>query len=77
MPGLVDCNLNAPQYIDAGLEITSGLDYNLNTLIPTEVAFQNTTFAREVSMTLVVSRFLSPHYNYMNLFFLPVGGNHK
>ena len=68
MPGLVDCNLNAPQYIDAGLEVTSGLEYNLNTLIPTEVAFQNSTFGREVSMTLVVSRFILLHYNYLNLF---------
>ena len=61
MPGLVDCNVNAPQYIDAGLEVTSGLEYNLNTLIPTEVAFQNSTFGREVSKTLVVSRFFSVH----------------
>ena len=56
MPGLVDCHLHPAQYIRAGTKQgPTFVDYVLNTLIPSEVPFRNTTFAREVSMALVVS----------------------
>ena len=59
MPGLVDCHLHPAHYFDTGTEPMSSFEFVINTLIPAEVAFRNTTFAREVSMALVVSRFYS------------------
>ena len=59
MPGLVDCHVHPAQYIDTGTEPFASLDLILNTIIPAEVAFRNMTFARQVSMELVVSKFYS------------------
>ena len=59
MPGLVDCHLHPAQYLDAGTEPLAFFDFVVNTLIPTEVIFRNTTIARETSMALIVSRFYS------------------
>ena len=55
MPGLVDCHFHPAQYSIAG--IVPGTFPDLSTLISAELAFRNTTFAREQSMALVVSRF--------------------
>ena len=55
MPGLVDCHLHPANYIRAGTETTTFFDYLFKTIIPTEVAFRNTTVARKVSMAVVVS----------------------
>ena len=59
MPGLVDCHIHPAQYVDTGKEPLEYLDVVINTIIPTEVLFRNTTFAQETSMALVVSRFYS------------------
>ena len=56
MPGLVDCHLHPAQYSTAGVVADTLVDQLLNTYVPAELAFRNTTFAREQSMTLVVSR---------------------
>ena len=56
MPGLVDCHLHPAQYSTAGVVAETLVDQLLNTYVPAELAFRNTTFAREQSMTLVVSR---------------------
>ena len=55
MPGLVDCHLHPAHYIRAGTETLSLFDFSFKTLIPTEVAFRNTTVAQNVSMAVVVS----------------------
>lgn len=73
MPGLVDCHLHTAQYIRAGTKQgPSFLDYVINTLIPSEVPFRNTTFAREVSMALVVSRFTFSVKYVINGRFMPI-----
>ena len=51
MPGLVDCHLHPNIYSIAGIVADSLLDY-----VNAELAFRNTTFARELSTKLVVSR---------------------
>ena len=55
MPGLVDCHFHPAQYSNAGIVPGTFADL-LTTYIPAELAFRNTTFAREQSMTLVVSK---------------------
>ena len=52
MPGFVDCHFHPAQYSTAGLG-RSGI---FEAYVPAELAFRNTTFAREESMTLIVSR---------------------
>ena len=64
MPGLVNCHGHPASYFDVGepfLDFVDVGDPFLNfvhtTFIPRDLAFRNTTVAREVSMALVVSRF--------------------
>ena len=52
MPGLVDCHIHPAQYVTTGIQDGASM---LTNYIPSEVAFRNTTVAREVSMALVVS----------------------
>ena len=66
MPGLVDCHFHPAQYNTAGVVPGAFADL-LNTYIPAELAFRNTTFAREQSMTLVVSNFYTVTVIFIHL----------
>ena len=67
MPGLVDCHLHPAQYSTAGV-VPGTFASLLDTYIPAELAFRNTTFAREQSMTLVVSRLYTITVMYFCVF---------
>ena len=69
MPGLVDCHLHSALYSASGKEAMSFFDF-LSAFIRAEVAFRNTTVAREESMALVVSRLY--RYIYVLLFLLVI-----
>ena len=58
MPGLVNCHVHPAFYFDVGKQASSFLDFVRATFIPRDLAFRNTTVAREVSMALVVSGFI-------------------
>ena len=71
MPGLVDCHLHPAQYSTAGVVAETLVDQLLNTYVPAELAFRNTTFAREQSMTLVVSTITVMHFYAFKKWLIP------
>ena len=54
MPGLVDCHSHPYQYSRAGVDISSFVEFIRDTLTTSDLMFRNTTYAREVSMRIVV-----------------------
>jgi len=54
MPGLVDCHTHPSQFFQAGVDYSSFLDLILRFIIPGDMMFANTTYAREESMRIVV-----------------------
>ena len=54
MPGLVDCHIHPSQFFKDGVDYSSFVELLVDAFFPGSVMFENTTYAREESMKIVV-----------------------